>query len=34
MKVFDWIVVQSGASLSNTTILSFFILDDNNFYDL
>lgn len=34
MKVFDLIVVQYGASLSNITVLSAFIVDDNNLYDL
>lgn len=33
MKVFDLIVEQQGASLSNITVLSAFIVDDNNLYD-
>lgn len=34
MKVFDLILVQYGASLSNITVLSALIVDDNNLYDL
>lgn len=34
MKVFDLIVVQYGLSLSNITVLSASIVDDNNLYDL